>query len=257
MLMLVTAACWDGWRWLFHRIEMAPEEGLALVLVVVLFVVTHLRQPAPWGAHKPPLVFLTAVLAVYAASQSFAPPIVRSTLAVMAALACLHSLLFANQPPVTFWALVALAMPVLPSLQFMLGYPMRVACAALTVMFLRAQGHAVTREASNLIWRGDTIQFDAPCSGVSMLRAGLLLTLMGCAMMRLSIWKTLAAMAICTVLAIVCNALRASSLFYFEAGLLAQPASWWHEGTGIAAFALLAGATLWMLAKLNPPRASA
>lgn len=164
---------------------------------------------------------------------------------------CLYVLIFAARPPIAFWGIVALAMPVLPSLQFVLGYPMRVISAALTAAVLQLQGFAVARDAANLVWGGETIQFDAPCSGVSMLRAGLLLTLMGCVLLRSSTAKTFAAVVSCTLLAIVCNTLRASSLFYVEAGLIAQAAPWWHDGIGVAAFVLLAVATLWMLVMLN------
>ena len=52
-------------------------------------------------------------------------------------------------------------------------------------------------------------------------------------------------------LAIACNVLRATSLFYVEAGLLPHAQPWWHEGIGIAAFTVSAVATLWLLTRLR------
>src|SRR5262249_39565045 len=154
-------------------------------------------------------------------------------------------------PPAAFWGLAALAMPVLPSLQFMLGYPMRIVSAALAVGLLQAQGLAVSRQGTFMVWRDEMIQFDAPCSGVNMLWAGLLLTFMGCVALRLDAMKVILAVGSALVLAIVCNVLRASSLFYVEAGLIGQAPAWWHQGIGIAAFTLSAAVTLRFLAVLR------
>jgi exosortase/archaeosortase family protein len=84
-----------------------------------------------------------------------------------------------------------------------------------------------------------------------MLWAGLLLTLRGCALLRLSILKMMLAVTLSVGLAIACNALRASSLFYVEAGLVPQAPAWWHEGIGIAAFMLPVALTLWILTRLR------
>jgi exosortase/archaeosortase family protein len=96
------------------------------------------------------------------------------------------------------------------------------------------------------------LQFDAPCSGVNMLWAALLLTLMGCVLLRFGMLKVAAAVALATVLSIGCNVLRASSLFYIEAGLVPHAPAWWHDGIGIAAFSLSAAVTLWVLRRCSP-----
>jgi exosortase/archaeosortase family protein len=74
---------------------------------------------------------------------------------------------------------------------------------------------------------------------------------MGCVLFRLGAVKVMIALALSVALAIVGNVLRASSLFYVEAGLVANAPSWWHDGIGIAAFALSAALTLWLLARLR------
>jgi exosortase/archaeosortase family protein len=74
---------------------------------------------------------------------------------------------------------------------------------------------------------------------------------MGCVQLRLGVLKVMVAVALSVVLAIAGNVLRAASLFYVEAGLIAQAPPWWHAGIGIAAFMLSAAVTLWLLGRLR------
>jgi exosortase/archaeosortase family protein len=250
VIALVVTATWDTWRWYALRIWDSPEEAASLVLTIVflgaLGVARRRNEAMPL-----PLVPVALLLVAFAASYVMLPPIARAAIAVAATLYCCHLAAFKERPPVAFWGLVALALPVVPSLQFMLGYPMRLVSAALTVGLLQAHGLAVTRQGTFLVWRDELIQFDAPCSGVSMLWAGLLLTLMGCALFRFGVVKVIAAVALSLLPAIACNVLRATSLFYVETGLVPHAQAWWHEGIGIAAFTLSAAVTLWLLRRLR------
>jgi exosortase/archaeosortase family protein len=194
---------------------------------------------------------IALMLAAYAASYLILPAIMRAAIAIAASLFCFYLALFKERPPVAFWGMVALALPVLPSLQFMLGYPMRIVSAALTVALLQAHGLVIERQGTFLVWRDEMIQFDAPCSGVNMLWAALLLTLMGCILFRLGVARTAAAIVFAIAVTIACNVLRASSLFYVEAGFVPQAAPWWHDGIGIAAFILSAAVILGFLSRLG------
>ena len=187
-----------------------PEEAAALVLTVVFLGVLGFARRSPPAPPRPlPLLPIALLLAAYAASHAVMPPIIRAAVAVAATLFCFYHAAFRERPPVAFWGLVALALPVLPSLQFMLGYPMRIVSAAIAVVLLQAHGLVVARQGTFLIWRDEMVQFDAPCSGVNMLWAGLLLTLMGCVWLRLGAIKVVVAVALSIVLAIACNVLRA------------------------------------------------
>ena len=247
---LVVAATWDAWRWYVLRVWDSPEEVASLALTIVFL--GALGAARRRGEAMPvPLIPVALLLAAFAASYVVLPPIARAAIAAAATLYCCHLAAFKERPPVAFWGLVALALPVVPSLQFMLGYPMRLVSAALTVGLLQAHGLSVARQGTFLLWRDELIQFDAPCSGVNMLWAGLLLTLMGCVLFRFGVIKVMIAVALSLVLAIACNVLRATSLFYVEAGLLPHAQAWWHEGIGIAAFTLSAAVTLWLLTRLR------
>jgi exosortase/archaeosortase family protein len=248
--LLVMAATWDAWRWYVQRVWESPEEAASLAVTVMFLGALGVARRSK-ETMQLPFVPVALLLAAFAVSYAVLPPIARAAIAIAAALFCGHVAAFKERPPVAFWGLVALALPVVPSLQFVLGYPMRLVCAALSVGLLQAHGFAVERQGTFLVWRDELIQFDAPCSGVNMLWAGLLLTLMGCVLFRFNIIKVMIAVALSLVLAIACNVLRATSLFYVEAGLLPHAQAWWHEGIGIAAFTVSAVVTLWLLTRLR------
>jgi exosortase/archaeosortase family protein len=245
---LVMAATWKSWSWYLERIGTSPEEAAALALTVaVLGVLGFARRHQDPAPRSVPLWTATVVLMVYAGSHFALPPIGRAAIAIAATLFTFHVAIFEERPPVAFWGLVALALPVLPSLQFMLGYPLRVVSAAVTVTMLQAHGFGVERQGTFLAWRDEVIQFDAACSGVNMLWAGLMLTLMGCVLFRLRVLQVMAAVLLSVVVVVAANVLRTSSLFYLEAGFIPQAAGWWHEAIGIAAFVLSAAVILWLL----------
>jgi exosortase/archaeosortase family protein len=249
---VVTAATWDAWRWYVARVSATPEEAVSLAATAILLIALGVaRAPRPAAPRPFALVQTAILLGVYASSYALLPPIMRAALAIAATLFALHLAVFKERPPVAFWGLVALALPVVPSLQFVLGYPMRVVSATLAVALLQAQGLAVARQGTFLLWHGEMVDFDAPCSGVNMLWAGLLLTLMGCVLFRLGAIKVAVAIALSVALSIASNALRAASLFYVEAGFFAGAPEWWHDGIGLAAFTASSMATLWLLARLR------
>jgi exosortase/archaeosortase family protein len=251
----VALATWESWWWYARRIAEAPEELVALGVVIAAGAIVpalRLRRAAEGvrlGATA--LLGLAALLLLHAASHGLLPPIVRATAAMAATVACGCAALAGRWPPVALWAAVALALPVLPSLQYTLGYPMRIVSAALTALLLQMQGLAVESQGTLLVWRGELIQFDAPCSGVRMLWAGLLLALLGCVALRLDLLRMLLAVAAALVLTLLANVLRATSLFVIEAGLVAQPPAWWHEGIGLVAFAGAGAAILLLLRRLE------
>jgi exosortase/archaeosortase family protein len=250
--MLVLAATWRSWNWYLERIGNSPEEAAALVLTAAFLGVLGVASRRPTEPPRPIRLWtVTALLMVYAASEFVLPPIGRAAIAIAATLFAFHVAVFRERPPVAFWGLVALALPVLPSLQFVLGYPLRVISAAITVALLQSHGFLIERHGTFIAWRDELIQFDAACSGVNMLWAGLMLTLMGCVLFRLRLLQVTVATALSVVVVVAANVLRTSSLFYLEAGLLPWSAGWLHEGIGIAAFILSAAMILWLLRRLQ------
>ena len=102
----------------------------------------------------------TGVTLLAAYSLGLGIPFVLAAIAMTTLLALLFRVTTGTRPPLAFYGLVALSLPVLPSLQFVLGYPLRIVSAALTVALLKLQGLTVAREGTHLLFAGEAIQFD-------------------------------------------------------------------------------------------------
>lgn len=253
---VVAAACWKSWGWYAERVAATPDEALALAMTSALIIgigmasrTRRYLDRAPFDAAA--LAVLSVLLIAYALAHAVAPPIILAALAVVAMLYALYVTLVSVQPPVAFYGLVALSLPVLPSLQFVFGYPLRIVSASMTVALLQMQGLSVQREGAALLFRGETIQFDAPCSGINMAWAGLMLTLAACLVWRAGWRMTAIALVLSLALTVAANVLRAVSLFYVEAGLITVAAPWWHQAIGLTAFAISGAATIAVLARLK------
>jgi exosortase/archaeosortase family protein len=132
--------------------------------------------------------------------------------------------------------LLLLAAPIVPSLQFYLGYPLRVVVGVLAAGWLRMGGLAVSPRGAGLAWDGQVVLVDAPCSGVAMLWGTLFVALAAALLDGLSRLRTVALLAAALVLAVASNSLRSAGLFYREAGLVESPA-WTHDAAGLCVFA--------------------
>ena len=64
--------------------------------------------------------------------------------------------------------LLVLALPLVSSLQYYGGYPLRVLTAQLSAWGLQAVGIAAERSGASMLVRGQLVIVDAPCSGVQM-----------------------------------------------------------------------------------------
>ncbi len=256
-LLLVVVALWPVWHWYGNRLLAAPEERagvLALAVAVLIGWRAPSASPPRW-----PLLLPALLLLAYIASVPIAPPLVRAVLGTSTLVALVSSLRLGSRLHLGLWGLALLALPVLPSLQFYLGYPLRAAVAQGAAPLLRGAGYAVLPEGACLRWGEALIAVDAPCSGVRMLWTGLFLALALAAWLRLSPWRTAAALCLAFAAVLAGNVLRATALFFPEAGVLHLPA-WGHAGIGAVSFLLvaagIAGSVLW-LHRWNPPPVSA
>jgi len=257
---LQTAALWPTWRWMAARVADGSDDPLGLLALAALGALL-------WSARgqlraAPRLPWLAAALAGTLAAtmlRGAVTPLLTSLLAILAwacgLLAFLpsarHGAMRAHDG--VLWpaprhaiaaapvlGLAVLALPLIASLQFYAGYPLRVLTAEAS-RWLLAAWFTVQREGSSLLVDGQLVIVDAPCSGVQMAWAGyftacavaLLRGLPGRAfMLRLPLVGL-------TVLA--GNVLRNTALVALEAtGRAASPAV--HEGIGLLALAAVCGA---------------
>jgi len=142
--------------------------------------------------------------------------------------------------------LAVLALPLLSSLQFYAGYPLRVITAEAS-RWLLAPGFSVLREGSSLLVDGRLVIVDAPCSGVQMAWLGYFTACAVALWARHGDRRFLARLPAVGLLVLAGNILRNSVLVGFE-GTGHALAPWLHEAVGLAVLALVCGAIAQLMA---------
>jgi len=253
ILLIPFVGFWHSWQWYYHRVGASLEEALGLIALFSFLIFLALRTVRQNKViYQFSLWSVIAFLLLYGVSFFLSvPSIIKAALAFMTISVILYWSSFGRQPPFPFWLLVSLSLPVVPSLQFYLGYPARFISASLSVPLLQMNGLSVTQSGTYLVWQNQMIQFDAPCSGVTMLWAGLFFSLFVSLVFKFDFVKTVFALFIASVLVLIGNVLRATSLFYLEAGLIDSSESWLHEGVGVIAFVGTAFGILFILTRFQ------
>jgi exosortase/archaeosortase family protein len=247
-LLLPLLLFWDAWRLLAGRFG-DQSSFWPLVLVALVVATPAVRRIAAGHGEPVPLVPLCGLLVCYIVAVLAAPALVECAIAVVGSVLICRTAAGGRMAKAPLAGLALLALPVLPSLDFYLAYPMRLVCAWLAAMLLRLNGIQIGLEGVALKWNGSLLLFDAACSGIRMLWACLFLV-SGIALaagFRPLLYAR--AIAIAFVLAIAGNAVRAASLFYVENGFVERlhgPAG--HEAVGILAFLLLGLAAVRLVA---------
>ncbi|WP_162184700.1 archaeosortase/exosortase family protein [Sphingomonas hengshuiensis] len=239
---LAALAFWDAVRLLAGRLG----DGMAAVPLAA--VLAALAWPALRRLRRGTAVpvspkLLCAILAAYLLVALATPPLVRMAVAVAGLVLILRAAARDDLPAAPAIGLGLLALPVLPSLEFFLAYPLRLVSATLTAGLLRMNGINVGVDGVALAWNGERLLFDAACAGVKMLWAALLLVSAIALAARLAPLHYARALMLAVALTIFANALRAASLFYLENGFVPRLSGMVaHEAVGIAAFAMVAAA---------------
>jgi exosortase/archaeosortase family protein len=237
ILALEVAAFWPVWIWWARRIGAEPEAGWGL-LALATAIFFACRKPAVPRASL--LCIVVAMVAIYGLSFWVVTPIFRAGIAVAAI-----GVTLAWSPGVA--GLCVIALPIAASLQFVAGFPMRLAASSIAAWVLTLAGAAVRAEGTGLRWSGGMVEVDVPCSGIRMLWAGLYLALTAACMYNTGWRRTCLTVAAALVAVIVGNALRTAGLFYLEAGLLPVPpmaSHALHAGAGLMVFGGIAGTTV-------------
>jgi exosortase/archaeosortase family protein len=207
--------------------------GLLALLTYLGQALLEPRTPLP--GPRASLLLPALLMLGYSASVPIMPKLIQAVLAVLAlgcTMACLRRgrmIRFAEM------GLLLLSLPLIASLQFYAGYPLRVVSGAMAVPLLKVSGFAVVLEGTCLRWGTELIAIDAGCSGVHMLWVGLYVAFALCAVQRFSCLRTLLMAFAALGLVLAGNALRAAALFHMEAGIVALP-GWCHEGVGAVIF---------------------
>ena len=242
VLALQAAAFWPVWLWYASRVSDGSDNPwclAALATVLVLLYTERGEKRTRLDNLWPPIAFLL----LYAVTAAFLPPIFGAAVAMLAVGSTLTFYRRGCFFDPGMWGLLLLSLPLVASLQFYLGYPLRALAGQLTAPLLNLSGFAVSAQGTVLNWSGRLVEIDAPCSGVHMLWACGFLTFSLASVYRLTLLRTLLAGAGALAALLLGNVFRTAALFYVEAGVVAAPA-WAHTWAGVAAFGLMAAVIL-------------
>jgi exosortase/archaeosortase family protein len=168
-LALQAAALWPHWRWAAARVADGSDDQLGLAAIATLLVLVWRLAPQLRATPRPLWLAAALVTTTAATAACFVmPPLVGALLAALALAAGINAFAPANQPMLPIAGLAVLALPVVSSLQFYAGYPLRVVTAQLSTWLLQAFGWAAERSGTAMQVQGRLVVVDAPCSGVQM-----------------------------------------------------------------------------------------
>ncbi|MFM8332012.1 MAG: archaeosortase/exosortase family protein [Candidatus Methylumidiphilus sp.] len=238
--LLQVSALWPVWRWYWARLGDGSDEPLGpLALVLALWLLFERRRDWRRVPKAAPLL-AAGVLTLAQAAAGECPPLLRALLGVTALGLCLAAFLPRAADAAPLWALLALSLPLLASLQFYGGYPLRLFAAEGAGLLLHGFGLPVVAEGAGLRGHGQLVLVDAPCSGVHMLWVGLVMACAASAVARAGLPRLVLNGSVALALVLLGNMLRNAALFIKETGVLDWP-DWTHDAIGIAVFALVLG----------------
>ncbi|MFT3718391.1 exosortase Q [Pseudorhodoferax sp.] len=245
-LALQAVALLPAWSWMARRLADGSDDplGLLAVAALALLAVHHRRalRPSPalgW------LALATLLTPAAALARPALPPLAASLLAVLALACALLAFLPRRVAATPVLGLAVLALPLLSSLQFYAGYPLRVLTAEAS-RWLLAPFFTVWREGSTLLVDGRLVVVDAPCSGVQMAWLGYATACAAALWSGLPDRAVLARLPFAGLAVLAGNVLRNSLLVAAEGAGRPLPA-WAHEALGLVVLAAVCGAIAWRM----------
>ena len=229
---------WPTWVWMSRRMFDGSDDPLGILAIAALaFTVWQIRHRL---IQTPRLSWLFAGLAATlaaTASVGTLPALLTGVISMLAIAATLLAFLPDDVARLPVIGLAILALPLLSSLQFYAGYPLRVITAEIS-LWLLTLFYEVQREGSTLLVNGRLIMVDAPCSGVQMAWLGYFTACVTALWWHLSNRQFLLRLPLVGILVLSGNILRNSVLVALQASHH-HVADWLHQGIGLLALGLV------------------
>jgi MYXO-CTERM domain-containing protein len=219
LLALAAVAALVGWQ--RRSLRLTPRVGWLLASMAVAL----LANGAWWIGVPALLASLLAALSLVCALFAWWPP---------------------ARPRLPLAGLVVLALPWIASLQFYLGFPLRVITAQLSAWALQLVGFDARRGGASMVVNGQLVIVDAPCSGVQMAWLAYFTACGAAAALGLHD-RVFARRAMGVgIVVLLGNVLRNSVLVALESHP-AGPAAAWHEAIGLIVLGAVCVAVGWLM----------
>lgn len=248
-LALQAAALWPHGAWLVRRATDGSDTPLGLAALALLAVLVARLAPRLRVAPRTGWLAVAAALTLAAnAALWAAPPLLASAVAALALAAGLVAWLPDDSPRLPWAGLALLALPLVASLQYYAGWPLRVVTAEASAWALQAAGLDAERLGTALQVAGRLVIVDAPCSGVQMAWFAYCSAFALAALGGVRDRALLTRLPFVGLVVLAGNVLRNAWLVALEArpqGL----APLWHEAIGLAVLAAVLGTVVLLVTR--------
>lgn len=238
LLVLQLAAYWPVWRWYAERVQDGSDDpwGLLALITALLYASKNLR----WATiSKRQIAAPCSIAIVYLLGYHMWPPLIRALLAFTAIALTCGSMIDEKKFHLGLIGLFILSLPLIASLQFFLGFPLRALTAWISASLISIFWMPVSASGTSLSWAGEIISVDSPCSGIRMLWCGLYISFTLSCIFGLSNFHTWLSYLITLPLVFMTNLARSTVLFFPEAGVISNP-HWLHQSVGLISFTICA-----------------
>lgn len=235
LILLQLFAFWSVGRWYFLRLSTSGDESWGILALAAICFLSFKGQTK--NAQNINFYLIIASIIIFAISFPFLPPLLRAVIAVTSLTLTISDWRFGRKFHFGIWSLFLLSLPIVASMQFYLGFPMRIIIGEATAFLLKLNGLVVFRDGVCLHFGEKLIWIDAPCSGVKMLWAGFFLTSLLITIYQFNFRKSVLAFFSALGIILLGNIFRATGLFYLEAELIKMP-NFAHQAIGVSAFVL-------------------
>lgn len=241
---LQALALWPHGAWLVRRAADGSDDPLGLAALAVLALLVVGRAPRLRIAPNTGWLAAAGALTLVANTALFAmPPLLAGLLAALALAAGLVAWGPADAPRLPTAGLLVLALPLIASLQYYGGYPLRVLTAQLSAWALQAAGVAATPSGATMLVNGQLVIVDAPCSGVQMVWLAYFSACTVAATTALRDAAFVRRLPLVGLVVLAGNVVRNTLLVALEARPQGLGAAW-HEAIGLGALAAVVAAVI-------------
>ena len=231
---ILLLALWPHWTYVARRLVDGSDDPWGILALATVSVLLWRDRDALLTPPRAALVASGALAVVAAFAELVLPDLAAAAIAMLAVGTYLvHAL---RRPATALVVLLLLALPIIASLQFYLGYPLRLIVAHASALLLSIFGINATAAGASILHDGTTVLIDAPCAGIGMLWIGSFVAALLSYLHAADGRRTLLNGAAAALLVLFANIARNAVLFFPESGRVHWPA-WSHEIVGLLALA--------------------
>ena len=227
-------ALWPHWTYVARRLVDGSDEPWGIVALSTVAVLLWRDRGELVAPPRAALVATSALAVAAAVAELVLPDLAAAAIAMLAVgVYLVHAL---RRPATALVALLLLALPIIASLQFYLGFPLRLLVAHASALLLSLVGVSATAAGASIVHDGTTVLIDAPCAGIGMLWIGSYFAALLSYLHAADARRTLLNGVCAALLVLLANIARNVVLYFPESGRVQWPA-WSHEVVGLLALA--------------------